>query len=151
MQVLVRKLISSFVAGTVAALWFCVWMKDGHNSFFATFGIVSYVAYPVTLIYGSIVSFALEAATDRLLSNRLIRYTLSGLGHAGFGALLGLPLMLEESAGWLAWIFALTALVYFGTDLLLRFAENKPWRWWMRVIMLALPVVAIAGFGVGYN
>lgn len=148
---LVRKVISSFVAGTAAALWFCVWMREGHNGFLAQFGIVAFVAYPVALIYGSIVSIALEAATDRWVSNRMLGYIVSGLGHAGFGALFGLPLVVADFGAWLAWIFALTALVYFGVDLLLRFAEDKPWRRKIRMAMLALPVVAIAGFVEGFK
>jgi hypothetical protein len=147
---LVRKVIGSFVAGTAAALWFCLWMRDGNNSFLTQFGIVAFVAYPVALIYGSIISIALEAATDRWIPNRLMRYIGSGLGHAGFGALFGLPLMIADFGGWLAWIFALTALVYFGVDLLLRSAEDKRWRRKIRMAMLALPVVAIAGFAADY-
>ncbi|MDQ6418763.1 hypothetical protein RB620_04850 [Paenibacillus sp. LHD-117] len=96
MDMLIRKAISTFVAAGANAIFFALAMYEGlSGQFLSTLGVVSFVAFPVVLIYGSLVSLVLEFATVRWVPNRVAGSILSGLGHAGFGALFGWMLDLD--------------------------------------------------------
>jgi hypothetical protein len=147
-----RKMISTFAAGSACVLIFATAINNGNpGQFISTLGVVSFVAYPVVLLYGTIVSLALEFATDKWLPNRAARIGLSAIGHTFFGALFGWLMQLDKLEWWVIASFAVTALLYFGVDMLLRIAERKSWRRLAIIVMVAMPALAVVGFAVLFS
>ncbi|QNK57656.1 hypothetical protein [Paenibacillus sp. PAMC21692] len=152
MYMLLRKLISSFAAGSACVLFFATAINNGTpDQFISTLGVVSFVAYPVVLMYGTIVSLALEYVTDKWVPHRAARIGLSAISHTFFGALFGWLTQLDPLAVWVVAIFAVTALLYFGVDMLLRIAERKSWRRLAIIVMVAMPALAVVGFAVVFS
>ncbi|MCR2805166.1 hypothetical protein [Paenibacillus soyae] len=143
MRMFARKMISAYGATAAMAFFMAYTMSDGYGAgsgLLAVVGITALTASPVVFLYGSVISVFFELATKRI-PNRPVGLVISGLGHAGFGALFASAVNLTP---FFNLAFAATALAYFLIDLLQQLTEGGPH--WGKVIaaLLAWPIAAAA-------
>ncbi|GKU77627.1 hypothetical protein [Paenibacillus sp. L3-i20] len=92
------------------------------DKFLSWISISGLVAFPVILIYGSLISVALEFGLPKLMTKRWPLIITQGIGHVVFGALFALLI----DVNWFIYVTAATSFVYFLIDqLLIRIETNR--------------------------
>lgn len=148
---LLRKALSAYVASFAIVLFYSFYFSsDDLSGGLTRFGeimqwmsLITLFAFPVVLIYGSLVSIATEMVTGRLFHKEALRVIVSCVSHLAFGALFGLLFGIP--------IFMLTcaaaALIFFVMDQLMGYLLARGRRKRMVVVTLALPLLVIAAIG----
>ncbi|MHA7967036.1 hypothetical protein ACX93W_23245 [Paenibacillus sp. CAU 1782] len=140
-----RKVLSSYLAcgAVILYFWYLFAISPGSSVYvvqelLSWLPLISLYAIPVVFVYGTLVSLTLDFVLARLTLSRWVQLLLSAALHMLMGAVFGLFFQLVP----LAIAGSLTALLYWGTDLLLKQAEwTKHRKKWLTGILL-LPIVA---------
>ncbi|MBH5319774.1 hypothetical protein I6N90_18405 [Paenibacillus sp. GSMTC-2017] len=144
LHVLGRKVLNTYISAF--ALIICIpllsmLVKGDKNytvdSFLSWMGISGMIAFPVILIYGSLISVGLEFLLPKWIKNRSVLIITQGIGHVAFGALHAILLKLD----WFIYFTAWAALVYFLMDQLLICIQNNKHRLKVWIGLFLLPIV----------
>ncbi|RIX51170.1 hypothetical protein D3P08_16955 [Paenibacillus nanensis] len=149
---LLRKALSAYIASFAIVLFYSFYFSsDNLSGGLTRFGeimqwmsLITLFAFPVVLIYGSLVSIVTEMVTGRLLHNEAWRVIVSCVCHLALGALFGLlfgiPLFILTCAA--------AALIYFLMDRLIGHLLARGWRKGTTIaVTLASPLLVIAAIG----
>ena len=142
---LLRKALSSYLScwAVILYFWQLFAISPGGSTYvvrelLSWLTLISLYAVPVVFVYGTLVSLTLDFLLSKLALSRWFKLLLSAALHMLMGAVFGLFFQLVP----LAIAGSLTALLYWGTDLLLK---NTNWtrhrNKWLAVFLL-LPVAA---------
>ncbi|MCR2805177.1 hypothetical protein [Paenibacillus soyae] len=149
---LLRKALSAYLTSFAIVIYYSLLLTGAdHPDMFPRFGelmqwisFISLYVFPIVLLYGSLVSMAMDFVTRRWVRNgSTARMLASCAGHMLFGALFALPF---GSTGFIL-SCAAGALLFFGADRLLETVFARGWRKPAITIAIAVPIAAIAGLG----
>ncbi|MFF2890286.1 hypothetical protein [Paenibacillus sp. NPDC057967] len=149
---LIRKVMASYLTSFAVVIYMSLVLTGVEaqatfprfDQFMTWTTFISLYVFPIVLIYGSLVSIALEFVTNRRVHSRIMEIALPIAGHLIFGALLSIPF---RSASF-TWLCLAAALVYWLADFLFAWISERGWRKNGILISLALPLVIIAGVGL---
>lgn len=140
-----RKALSSYLSCCAVILYF--WqlfaISPGRSTYvvyelLSWLPVISLYAVPVVFVYGTLVSLTLDFLLSKLALSHWAKLLLSAALHMLMGAVFGLFFQLVP----LAIAGSLTALLYWGTDLLLKNANwTRHRKKWLAGILL-LPIIA---------
>ncbi|RJE86071.1 hypothetical protein D3P07_18475 [Paenibacillus sp. 1011MAR3C5] len=149
---LIRKAIATYLTSSAVVIYMSLILTgvETHASFprfdqFMTWTtFISLYVFPIILIYGSLVSMALEFVINRRVHSRTLEIVLPIAGHLLFGALISIPFRSTS----FTWLCLSAAFLYWLTDRLFVWMTEKGWRKNGILLSIALPLVIIAGVGL---
>ncbi|REK71767.1 hypothetical protein [Paenibacillus paeoniae] len=149
---LIRKAIASYLTSFAVVIYMSLVLTgvEAHATFprfdqFMTWTtFISLYVFPIVLIYGSLISMAMEVVTNRRVHSRTLEIVLPIAGHLLFGTLLSIPF---RSASF-TWLCLSAAFLYWLTDRLFAWSDERGWRRKGILLALALPLVFIAIIGL---